>query len=101
MKKGDLIRCIICKNRKIQYCNNKNVCQTCYRKILEEYSFRDYAVPKETLKGNILKICELRIEEGKSNKEIAEILSLNEVYVQQVVKKYTYRCNSNGDIRPI
>lgn len=101
MKKGDLIRCIICKKPKIQYCNNKSICQTCYRNILDEYSFRDYLVPKETLKGNILKICELRIEEGKGIKEISEMLELNNVYVQQVIKKYTYKCNSKGEARPI
>lgn len=99
-KKEREIRCKRCGKKRKQFLNIEEYCQVCYRELLEEYSYYDYGVEKSRLRGNSLKICEKVIEEGKSSKEIAREIGLNEIYVRQVIHKNLVRVNSKGERRP-
>ena len=97
---GNMIVCAKCGKLRAKCLGSDKYCQVCYRKLLEEYSFYDYKTPKEKLKGNSLKVCELFIEKGLTRAEIHKKLGLHEVYVQQIIKKHTKRVNSKGEERP-
>ncbi len=95
----EFVMCNCCNKLRKRF-NNYEMCQDCYRKLLKEYSFYDYKVPKENLSGNTLRICEMLIEEGVERKEIHKILNLNKVYVNIVINKNTKRVNVDGKERP-
>ena len=50
MKDNKLIVCEHCGILKVQYVPKYNLCQTCYRKLLEEYSYYEI---KEEYKENV------------------------------------------------
>ena len=95
-----LILCENCRKLRTQYIKAYQFCQTCYRELLDEYSYFDYKTPKEKLRGNAKQICELLIEQGANKLEIYKMLNLNKVYVQQIINKHTNRVDKNGNIRP-
>ena len=95
-----LILCEKCRTLKVQFVKTYNLCQTCYRELLDEYSFYDYKDRNIILRGNAKKICEMLIEQGINRQEIHKILGLNKVYVQQVINKHTKRVNKDGKLRP-
>ena len=94
------ILCKCCGKIKAQFTKGVGYCQHCYRDALEEYSFYDYKFDKKKMNETGRKICEMLIEQGIDRKEIHKILGLNSVYVQQIIKKYTKRVNSEGKERP-
>lgn len=95
-----VIVCEHCNQVKTQYFSKYMFCQTCYRKLLEEYSFYDYKIPKEKLNETSRKICKLLIEDGVPRGQIYKKVKLNKTYVQQIIKKYTIRVNQDGKERP-
>lgn len=99
MKEHEMV-CIKCGKIKSKYKGANGYCQKCYRGMLEEYSYYDYAVPKEKLRGTVLKVCEMLIEEGVERQEIHSVMKLHKVYVNQIINKYTVRVNSEGERRP-
>lgn len=98
--KSEFVFCPRCREFKKRYVDNVDFCQVCYRKILDEYSYYDYAVDKRRLSGNAKKICELLIDEGYNRKEIHKILGLNQAYVSQIINKYAVRVNAKGEKKP-
>lgn len=94
------IICLRCKKRRQAFLDKLDYCQICYRELLDEYSLYDYKIEKKKIKGTALKICEMLIEEGIEREKIHEILGLHRVYVQQIIKRYTKRVNSQGEERP-
>lgn len=105
MKENELIFCPMCKKFKKRYSNVK-YCQVCYRKILDEYSLYDYVYKdeqeqKKYMSRKAIKVCRLLIEYGiRDTKEIAKLTKLNQVYVRQIIHKFTIKVNSNGEVRP-
>lgn len=95
-----VIVCEHCNQVKTQYFSKYMFCQTCYRKLLEEYSFYDYKISKEKLNETSRKICKLLIEDGVPRGQIYKKVKLNKTYVQQIIKKYTIRVNQDGKERP-
>ncbi len=92
--------CKKCHKDLRRYIEKANYCQMCYREMLREYSFYEYDREDERIKGNKEKILKMLIEEGIEREKIHEKLGLNRTYVQQVIRKYAYRCNSKGEKRP-
>ena len=99
MDKG-YVFCPKCREIKTRFLSKLDYCQTCYRKLLDEYSYYDYKEDKKRLTGNAKKICELLIEEGYNRQEIHKMLDLNKVYVNQIINKYTIRVDVQGKKRP-
>jgi ribosomal protein L37E len=97
---GNKILCRKCGKLKSKYNGAKEYCQSCYRELLEEYSYYDYAVDKNRIHGTALRVCEMLIEEGIDRLEIHEILGLHKCYVRQIINKYTVRVNREGERRP-
>ena len=100
MVKDKEIRCKKCGKKRVQFSSIRDYCQTCYRKMLDEYSYYGYRIEKDRIKGTALRVCEMLIEEGKDKDEIHKELGLNRVYVNQIVNRYTERVNSKGERRP-
>ena len=100
MNKEEMVLCENCRKLRIKYVQGNNYCQNCYRDLLDEYSYYDYKTPKEKLRGNSKRICELLIEDGVNRLEIHKMLNLNKVYVRQVINKHTNRVNAKGEKRP-
>lgn len=98
--KDTMVVCPKCGKLRHKFIKKVDYCQVCYREILDEYSLYDYKTPKEKLRGNSLKICELLIEKGVERQEIHKLLGLNPIYVQQIVKKHTNRVNTDNKKRP-
>lgn len=99
MDKNKIV-CKRCRKIKSKFRGSNGYCQACYREMLEEYSYYDYAVEKNRIRGTALRICEMLIEEGVERQEIHKILGLNKCYVRQIVSKYAVRVNVEGERRP-
>lgn len=92
--------CRECGEEKSFYKNKYGMCQKCYRKMLEKYSYYDYKDTNVRLKGMSKRVCELAINSDMELKEIAEFLNLNANYVRQITNKYLVKCDSYGNLKP-
>lgn len=103
--KKEKIFCPICKKFKTRY-SSVDYCQSCYRKILDEYSLYDYVYKdekeqKKHMSRNAIIVCRLLVEHGiRDTKEISRLTKLNQVYVRQIIHKFTIKVNTNGEVRP-
>lgn len=94
--------CPICHKIRMPYLQNSDICQMCYREILDKYAFfkykDEYDMPKKGTKG--YKICEKVVNERKSTKDIAEEVGSSRIYVNYVISRYLVRCDVDGNERP-
>lgn len=94
--------CPYCNKFLVPYLKSSDVCQICYRKILEEYGFYDYK--DESIKPNegtkAFAVCELSIKENLDSKVIGDILNCSKIYVAQIRRKFLNRVNADGKIIP-
>lgn len=98
-KIGD-IQCEVCGKIRKRISYKHSMCQVCYRKLLDTYSFYGYKTPKEQLKGTELKVCELIVEQNMNRKEVCERLNITKNYVDIIVSKNCFRCDTYGNERP-
>lgn len=95
------IVCPICNKILTPYIASSDLCQKCYRIMLDKYSFYslkdNVKLPNKNNKS--FKIIDLVLN-GVSSKDIASQLDCTRVYVRNVRNKYFYRSDVNGNPRP-
>lgn len=95
--------CPHCHKYLIAYTRNSDLCQICYRKLLDEYSYYNYKNEnKKPRKGTISeKICEEIVKNSEiKNYEVAEKLNTSLLLVSTVRQKYLCRCNGLNQLPP-
>ena len=94
--------CPKCGKYLVPYIKSSNLCQTCYRELLQKYSFFEYRPdvkkPKPNTKAD--KIVSLAYNDHLDSKEISNIMNTNQLYVIATIRKHLYRCDVNGTPRP-
>lgn len=100
------VLCPRCGEIRTKYIKCSNLCQSCYRKLLDKYCFFNY---KENIKirsgSNIDKICTYVVKYNLRPKEIVEsygnILHIGNInYVNTIINRFLYRCDTYGNKRP-
>lgn len=91
------MKCEKCGKEKARYIKGRDICQSCYRAELGEYSFWDYKSGEKKLSKNAMVVCQMIVEQGKSCKEIASLLKLNLQTVQKIKRENLKRVNVNGN----
>lgn len=100
MRYNEIISCQYCGRNRARYIKNKNICQSCYRKMLDRYSLYEYR-ENEELSEIQKKICKKIIEEGIQDvKRICKELGCSEIYVYQTIEKKLKRVDTFGNERP-
>ena len=95
-------RCPKCGKFLTPYIKTSDLCQSCYRKLLEEYSYYDYKpnVKKPKPKSKAYKILQCVVNDRLSTEEISKLTNSNLVYVRLMIHRYLYKCDINGNPRP-
>lgn len=100
MKYDEIINCFVCHKNRARYIKNKDICQVCYRKMLDEYALYDYKEGVEMNKGEKM-ICRVVVEEGiKKSIDVAKRTGYSKIYVDMTIEKCLERVNTDGKRRP-
>lgn len=100
MKYNETINCFVCHKNRARYILKKDICQMCYRKMLDEYALYDYREGIEMNKGEEI-ICKVVVEEGiKKSKDVAKRTGYSKPYVDMTIERCLVRVNTNGERRP-
>lgn len=99
----DRTRCPHCGKFLKPYIKCSDLCQKCYRELLEQYSYYDYKdtnakMPKVNTKA--YKVLQYVLNDHLTPNEIAKKLDTNAIYVRLIISKYLYKCDVNGNPRP-
>lgn len=97
------VKCPNCGKLLIPYILSTNLCQLCYRKILNKYCFYEIkdgnGLPKENTKAR--QVINLSIYEKLNTNEIAKKINASKTYVRSVKNKYLIKCDTNGFPKPL
>lgn len=98
MRYYEIINCQYCGKNRVRYIKGKNVCQRCYREMLDRYSLFDYREGEMTEMQK--KICDKIINGERNVKRISKALGCSEIYVYQTMEKKLKRIDTDGNERP-
>lgn len=86
--------CEKCGKERARFIKGRDICQKCYREEKRVYFLMGKKI--EPKNESHKKIVEKR-ESGKSCREIAQEMGMNEVYVRRIVHEYMERVDQNGN----
>ena len=105
--KKERVECPRCGRILVPYLENSDLCQKCYREILEKYSFWKYDPRKVRPKidTTAYRVCEILIGTQIKPRTIIECygeeLGIKSVkYVNNIKEQYLVRCDTFGNEKP-
>nr|DAR54950.1 MAG TPA: Protein of unknown function (DUF2089) [Caudoviricetes sp.] len=101
VKQGEIITCQYCGKNRVRYVKKKNICQVCYREMLDRYCLYEYRDEKENMTECQREICKCVIEDGiLDTKEIQRKTGYSLIQIQITIRNKLKHVDSEGNERP-